>query len=136
MSAVIPILGSEGWVTDPQHKLTCMLAHALVSDYSQTTIYAGKVTSLAYIIATHQTDQTEMADVMESTLREYYSRVFLVSDISVMYSDVIDQKYKLYISVSVIANGETYSLSVACDVDNGTLSHVLKIVNDTGGKNL
>jgi len=125
---VIPSLGN-GWVTDPPLQLNTMFAHALVSDFSQSTLYAGKVTSIAYIVAQYQNNQVEMAAELETALQTYFISVFSIVDVHVTYSPVVDNVYELFISISVTANNQPFSLSASVSVDNGKLLLVVKELN-------
>ena len=124
----IPSLGL-GWIVDPPHQLNTMFAHALVADNSQSTVYAGNITSIPYLIATYQTSQIEMATELEASLQTFFSRVFPITSVTVDYDEAVGNKYQLYVSINVTANGNNYSLSAAIAVDNGVLLTVVKELN-------
>ena len=125
---VIPSLG-DGWVEDPVRKINLMFANALVSDYSQTTIYAGKVTSIPYIVATYQTNQATMASELEAALQLYFKNVFSIVDVQVTYDAPIGNKYNLYISINITENQKLFSLAASTAVDKGVLSLVTLELN-------
>jgi hypothetical protein len=129
MSTLIPALSGEGWIRDTKAKMRTMFAHALVSDHSQSTIYETNITSLNYTIAQYNDNKESMASAMAASLTEYYSRVFSNVDVIVTTEDVDDRQYKLFITIDVKEDGNSYSLATVNDVKDSVLSLTLKEIN-------
>lgn len=129
MSKVVPELGSGEWIRDPETKLTMLFGHALVSDYSQSNIYHGQVTSIPFIIAENQDNISAMTSEMEAALNVYYRRYFSEVNVVVTANESDTGQYGLVISVSVVDNNKTYNLSVAGALQGNRLVDIVKEVN-------
>ena len=132
MSAVLPSLSSAGWVSDPSVLIPNLLAEAMVSDASQSTIYFGEITSIADLVQKYQTNPSEMANRLEGALIKYYSRYYssgVNASVSVPLPIPTDGKYQINMSVIVTTNGKDYSVSMLANVENGILKNTLKIID-------
>lgn len=131
MTAVaLPSLSGNGWITDPTIMLKTLLTNCLVSDYSQSNIYNGTITSFQYIVARFQHKENELVNELETHLKNYIQKFFIISNISVTVSDrVTDNLFDLYISVTVTHDNKTYSLATVAAVKDGLLSNVLEVLN-------
>ena len=129
MPSTIVVPSLTDWITDPQRQLNTMFANALLSDYSQSDIYLGNVTSLPYLVAQHQHNPTTMANVMEDALHAYYIRVFPIVSVSVTFSDSVDNKYQLFISITITVGSANYSLATSALIENGKLVTLVKELN-------
>jgi hypothetical protein len=88
--SALPILGSEGWVTDPNLIMTRALAHAYESDYSQSTVGRGNITSIQYVISLWPNNTIRLSAEMENMLKDYFSRWF--TDVEVTFRETDDSK--------------------------------------------
>jgi len=129
MASVIPNLGSDSWVSDPNKKLTLMFAHALLADNSQSTIYNGSITSIPYIIGVYQNNTIEMTNQLETALSTYFLRGFDTADVTISNTTPTDGKYQLNVSVNVTWNQIPYSLNQAFTVAGGVLTNLFKAIN-------
>jgi len=129
MAIVLPCLSGDSWCTDIRRQISNLFAYALTSNYSQSNIYNGNITSIPYLIAKYQNNQLDMADEMQVALTKYYNRYFPNTNIQVDYDTPVNDSYKLYISVTITVNGIVYTLAVVAAVDNGALSKVLSQIN-------
>lgn len=126
----VPELGSGGWVTDPLKALDLIFAHALESDFSQSNVFHGRVTSIPFIIALHQTRPDNLSQELETALRNLFGRFFDSTNISVRYAEPDAYgKYVLTVGVSVTKNGIDYSLSTVISIKDGKVVEVLKELN-------
>lgn len=128
MSTVMPELGSGGWVTDPKAMLTLGFSHVIESDYSQSTIYQGKISSIAYIVAAHQNDPYQLKSEMEQLFDTYYGRYFntVSTNVQVINGDHPEGVYDLAIDIEVTQGTQTHKLSVAARLENSKLKNVIK----------
>ena len=121
MGSIIGRIGG-GWVSDPKEKLELAIAHTLVSDFSQSTYFAGAITSLPYVIFLHQNDPIIMAGEMENTLSTYLSKFFENVTVEVeVIDDDGDTKYTLALSVVVYDDEERLDLSSILNIKSGVL---------------
>lgn len=76
METFVPVLGPEGWVSDPKKKLDSVLAQMYCSDFSQTFFFSGEVSSMAYLVKEYQGRLGEAAEATKRMLEEYLERYF------------------------------------------------------------
>ena len=128
-NVVVPQLGGAGWISDPAQQLNTMMAYAITSNYSQSTIYKGKVTSIPYILAQYQNNQAELVSHLQSSLTEYFYPVFdsVTVDVSADLPDA--RRYNIYITIEVTKDSKVYNLAVTAPVDNGVLAKTLVEIN-------
>ena len=129
MKKVIPSLGPMGWIDSPETALNVMFAHTLASDFSQSTIYGGKVVSLAQIVAENQENKINMLQAIETVLQDYFNRFFDTAMVVAIDDGSISPVYTIQIMVTITKSGVTYTLRENINVDNGKLSQVLKQLN-------
>lgn len=129
MAKLIPKLDGASWSMTPRQKVVNAFANLLTSNYSQSTIYKGKVTTLQQLIATYQTDITTMTDELENALFAYYSRFCTLVNVGVVAADITDTSYTLQISINVTLDGEVVSVANAIPVNGGSLATVIQELN-------
>ena len=132
MSAVLPNLGSGGWISDINAQVTTLLAEAMVADESQSSLYEGKVTSIAGIIQEYQTNPSQLATQLEAALFNYYSNYFpggVNANVTIPNVLPTDGKYPVNLSIIVTVNGVDYSVAIIAMVENGALKQVINEVN-------
>lgn len=122
MPVTLPLLGSEGFSQDPDIIMARLLQHAFLSDYSQSNIYAGSVTSIQYIISEHAQDPLALSVAMRKALLQYYSRY--MEDVSVTFeqSDFFDPtdeaQMQFNLGVTGYMNNSRYELNRTLQVDS------------------
>lgn len=131
MATVLPALNGDGWISDPLKQLDLLFAHALESDFSQSNIFHGKVTSIPFIVAIHQANTENMAREMQDALKLYFGRYFDSVNVTASIGDDIEgtNKYPLFIEATITKDGSLYSLSNILNVENGKITDVLREVN-------
>jgi hypothetical protein len=112
----LPVLGGEGWTSDPATIMNKIFMHTFLTDYSQSNIYSGHVASLAYLISEYAKNIPRFIDEVERMYERLYKRYF--SDVYVNFTQVEDPEtgpesaavpYLLEITAS--RDGITYDLS-------------------------
>lgn len=76
METFVPVLGPEGWVSDPKKKLDSILAQMYCSDFSQTFFFSREVSSMAHIVKEYQGRLGEAAEATKRMLEEYLGKYF------------------------------------------------------------
>ena len=71
-----PSLSESSWLTTSQRIADAVIAHFLISNYSQSNIYTGNVSSMAYVIEQGQGDVNKTISLLENTLTTYLKRYF------------------------------------------------------------
>ena len=132
MSTKIPTLSTIGWVETIEKKGDRVLSYFFTSEYSQSTLYPGKISSLQYLVKEHgQNDvelQSRISDTLDGLLRRYFEQV----SVTVRVSNISpEQPGKLIIRFRCIIreNGVEYSLGRQVELLDGTLNKISKINN-------
>ena len=71
-----PSLSEDGWVSSPEKTADYLMSTFLVSDYSQTYLYKGLVSSLPWILQDNQGNIARACTAVRDTLNTYFSRYF------------------------------------------------------------
>lgn len=128
-NAVIPSLSADGWIdkNNPKKMLDTMFAYTLSSNYSQSTVFKGSITSLNYLFASFQNNPPQLVIELEDAYTTYFKRVFDTADVQCAYimSPNNSSTYTVTISVTVTLNNETFDLATTASVDNGVLKTTL-----------
>lgn len=109
-----PSLTETGWITSSEITGDFLFAHFFASDYSQTHLYAGNVSSFAKIMQANMENVDNLIGELRSTLLRYYARYFenVVVDVNIKDDLTNDSKLSLliYIAYSDSA-GKKYNLA-------------------------
>lgn len=71
-----PSLSEDGWVNNSVKIADKLLSDFFISDFSQTYLYSGAVSSFPWIIQNKQGNIAETAALVQKTLNVYFSRYF------------------------------------------------------------
>ncbi len=127
MTATLPMLSGEGWLKDPASMMNKLFIHCYMTDYSQSNIYNGYVTSLQYILAKHGDRVAELSNDIKQSLTDYYGRYFsqVTVDFSLSKQDDPDKSGKMIFDLHISGKyGDTYydlNKTLAVDNSSGTL---------------
>lgn len=73
---LIPSLSTDSWVSSTLLKADYLFSHFFLSDYSQSYIYYGNVSSLAYILQQNKDNMQRTISVLTDSLTAYFSKYF------------------------------------------------------------
>ena len=74
--SVIPSLSASGWLTEIAERADALMAYYVTSEYSQSYIYEGRITSLTYHIQQHGNDPLRLESRVTGDLQAYFGRYF------------------------------------------------------------
>ena len=100
-ATLYPSLSEDGWVTSPDKTADYLLSCFIVSDYSQTYMYTGEVSSLPWILQDTQGDMTRTLVDVRLTLSKYFSRFFDSVNVDVTEIPNVENPTKAQISIYV-----------------------------------
>jgi nucleotide-binding universal stress UspA family protein len=133
MTIPVPSLSASGWVIEIAEKADKLMANFFASDYSQSNIYKGSITSLAYMVREWSKDTYTLSTNMERELFNYLSRYFeeVQVDVSVSEETVSGQGTVLSIELDVIVveNGQRYSLGHLITTMDSQVIEIIKTNN-------
>ena len=131
MTAYMPALSEDGWVTPSLKMVDILFAHFLVSDYSQTFIYPKQVKSLPEIL-TKTSVPKDLDNVITQELETYYGAYFdeVELDITVTQDDLNSNILSIYFSIIVrIEDGSEWELSKIIEIKDNKVSKVILVNN-------
>lgn len=129
---MFPSLSEDGWVTSSQRIADKMLAHFFVSDYSQTIMFPGLITSFPYILAINHGNIPAICSETRGALENYFSNYF--QKVAVSVEDVTDQNNPSRAALSIAIDfvddtGQQYSVGQAIQVVDSVFKKVANIIN-------
>lgn len=131
----MPALSEDGWVSDPLIKADYVFSHFFASNYSQSQIYSGGVSSIAWVIQQTQGDVRKTITLLTETLIRYFGRYFKnpivdIREIAPFGVSIDNIRASLSIYVGITVNGKEVSLSKVMELTN---SNTFKIVKTNNG---
>jgi hypothetical protein len=109
-----------------------MFAHFFATDYSQTEIYPGNISSFAWIIQNNLNDISSLISAVRTTLTSYFTRYFQSVTVEVNQKDELDDPSKVGLTIYIgftDRQGKTYNLArLVRDIGSKT-SSIVKINN-------
>lgn len=119
-NATIPALSIDGWVGSPVKAADYLFSHIFLSDFSQTYLYHGNVSSVAYIMHKNQSSITNLARELTNLLKNYFERYF-----DTVNCEVVDSS----------GDGFTGSVTVTLEfMDEGVIYTLNKVIEYTDSK--
>lgn len=103
MTIVLPSLSEDGWVEYAGSQLDYVFSHFFLSDYSQTYIYTGSVSSFAWVLEESNGDYIKCQNLLTVTLQNYLGRYFktVTVDCNVKPSVTNPSQGEVYLYVAV-----------------------------------
>jgi len=89
MIPAVPVLGSEGWVTDGDRMMRQLYALIFSADQAQDPIYKDAVTSMGYLIQMYGSDSSAFQSNVTTALKGMFGRYF--DNVSVSFTEANDQ---------------------------------------------
>lgn len=130
-----PSLSSDNsWLTIPTQIADAVTAHLFLSNHSQTQLYLGNVSSMAYAIQQGTGDVVTTIELIRKMLTSYYGRFFTQVDVEVSEyvksESSLSGNTSLSIYVSFVGDdNKTINISRLFDIQNGKLVKVTDLLN-------
>ena len=131
--SLFPSLDTDGWVNTSIKVADYLFSHFFLSDYSQTAVFNGKVSSFAWILQRHQSDIPQIMSVTQSTLSEYFSKQF--SEVEVQIGEIPntesinDHKLSIFLTFKDL-DGITHNLERIIKYQGLKVSEIIAVVNN------
>lgn len=119
-----PTLSENGWVENGKIKADYLMAHFLESDFSQTQLYNGHVSSLAYLVQKNMNNIANLVSDVNQTLNSYFERYF--TDVYVETKEVEDP--------SGNNNITGISIFISFKDENGSTQNISETISDINSK--
>ena len=128
----VPTLSTDEWVNNSMKTADYLLSWFFLSEYSQTYLYIGEISSLPYILHTTQGDMVQAATLTRETLKKYFSRHFnnVVVEVSEVPNDADPSagQLKIYLKFTDKEDKE-FVLGKMLEISNMTIKRIIDINN-------
>ena len=129
---IYPSISPDGWVEAPLPKLDSLITDFGYSEFSQSTLYLGAVTSLPHIIKTNQGDPAatsqEIVRKLTAYLLRYYENARI--DSQVVPDPTSSSKVGVTLNVTVIdKTGLEISMARLLEYDGSKLKNYIALNN-------
>ena len=135
-NAVYPSLSEDGWEQSTIKVADYLMSCFLVSDYSQSYIYARDISSFPWILQHTASDIPETIRLTEATLTKYFSRYY--TNVLVEVREVPNPsnpsvgQISIYVQFTDLENTE-YTLGRLLSITNLTVTKIINL-NNTGSE--
>lgn len=133
MPTAIPTMSSIGWVSTIEEKGDRAVSYFLTSEYSQSVLYYGNISSLQWLVKTYGHDpiilEREVSEALDGLMARYFENRS-VTEVRVL-EDSSDTPGKLTIQFSCIVRegNREYSIGRRVQFLNATIIDIAKINN-------
>lgn len=121
MKSSVPSLTIDGFITNKRSQMSKIWEYFLASEFSQSNIFHGGISSFKYIMATNKPSNeliTDLEQKIKSLFQRYYDTAIVDVDMK------LDDK----------TNTHYVTIAVACKDDDGKTYHLAKEIAYTNGK--
>ena len=130
----VATLTSKGWVADPESKADALLSYIFTSDYSQSNIFRGKITSVQYMIQQWGNSPAHLRNDMAKAIQSYLESNFDAAAVTITVIDPTsadDARLTVRLDAVVTQNGLTYSLGRLVSFLNSKVVSIMNLNNGT-----
>ena len=127
----IGTLGPDGWVSTPMKKFEYAIGHFFASEYSQTHLFKGSISSLPWVVQESQGNMQDFCTLLEKTLISYLNTMFqntVVEAVEVPTDTQFKGEARLYVQVTDY-DGTELNLGKVIHTENGLIREIIDIVN-------
>lgn len=131
-AVLYPSLSEDGWISSTSKSADLLFSHFFVSNYSQSYVYAGYVSSFPYILAINHGDISAIIQATRKALEDLFGRFFQNVDVAV--TEIPNAVSPSQVQLEIVVNFTDYanvqcSLGDIIKMSNSTFERVAKINN-------
>ena len=121
MGCAVPSLTIDGFITNKRLMIHKIWDYILESDYSQSNVFFGKITSFKYLLATN-TPPFGVKDALESFISNCYKKYYSDVTCTVNVEDTgNDSTFRVEIALAIVEDNKTYHLYDEIQYTNGKI---------------
>jgi hypothetical protein len=133
MPTVVPSLSASGWLTEIAERADALMAYYVTSEYSQSYIYEGRVTSLTYHIQQHGMDPMRLESRVTNDLNAYFGRYFSRVELEVRTDKPdIEDPNRINLMIDCIVYDGEYKYSLGREIRTAN-NKVVAVFNASNG---
>ena len=128
---VLPTLTVDGFVHSVPQTCDYLLAYFFLSQYSQSNLYYGKISSLAYIIQENGHDEQTMLLRIQSTLTTLFNRYFDSVEVSanIKRNEDNEAQYEIVTELIVRRGDISYNVGRQVSLINSVVQNIAELNN-------
>lgn len=134
MANPIGTLSAKGWVSEMSVKADYLLSYYFTSQYSQSNLYRGGISSLQYHLQMWGNSPSALTNQLPNAIEKYLSGFFDTVSASVKIVDptsVEDSRMTIQLTVNVTQNGVSASLGRLVSYLNSKIVSIFNMNNGT-----
>lgn len=136
MPKSIPTLTPKGWVNTIEEKADAALSYFLTSEYSQSVLYEGEISSLPYLIKEYNKDiqelESQTQEALARLMRRYFGEDAADTRVSVVETEEADDNpgaVRIRFNCTVQEDGQEYTIARRVEFVDGALKEIQEINN-------
>lgn len=132
MSVQLPTLSASGWVSNIPEKLDRLIGYFIMSDHSQSHLFAGSIASLPHLIQNNAEDDSALIRETSSVLTALLGSYFDSAEVNVDLTHPTDEdpnRQNLRIDATVTQDGVRHSVGREIALVNSKVVDIFKINN-------
>lgn len=132
---LLPTLSEDGWVESTSKVADMLMSHFFISNFSQSYIHAGRVSSFPYILAVNHGNIEMICSETRSVLSAYFGRYFDNVGVEVKEVDNPDEPSKAALSMLIQftdKEGKNFSVGQILEVIDSKFRKIADINNGEG----
>jgi len=126
----VATLSLAGYLKTPAEKADALMAHAQASDKSQTALYGGAVTSLAWLFDQYSADLGKLCDEVRKAYLDLFGRHFDNTEVTTSLDPIAegnDNRFVLRLYISFTQDDKSYTVGNLLYGLNGKYQKTMKI---------
>lgn len=132
MSTFIPTLSVIGWVKSVEEKADYILSCFITSNFSQSVLYAGNITSLQYLVKKYSGDrlglETDLKTILENKMNKVFDSNASV-DVTVEEDEDNINSLSIRFRCIIVEDGKQYAIGKLVQFINSKIVAIAKINN-------
>lgn len=129
---LFPALSEDGWIDNTSKTADLMMSHFFTSNFSQSYIHAGEVTSFPYILATNDGNVNAICSATRTQLTSYFGHYFSNVVVEVVDATTDAEPSKAAISITIEftdATGRAFSVGKIIQMSDSKFTLIANINN-------
>lgn len=132
-SQPVPVMGTQGYVTDVANKFAYLFTNYYLTDYNQSILFKGEIVSLTRSLQECGSNKTTLTQRVRSELVTYFNRYYDSVSVNVTVEDDTtvgnEDQLVLTITVAITDSSVTSEFSRMVKTANGVINKVIDLNN-------
>jgi hypothetical protein len=130
---IYPSLTTEAWLSSPIAVADKLMSDFFNSNYSQSNLYLGNVSSFAYVIQSTKGNPDACAELMSNVLKRYFLRYYKDVNIQVTTDKETNVTSKSSLTIYMTfkdTDDKEYSLGELIEMEGLKVNKIIKLNNE------